>query len=489
MVGFALNQTIQTKQTQQLRLTPQLKQGIELIQMTTLELEAWVQARIQENPLLEVVEDDVEENSAFKKSLDVPQNTADVISADEQDTEIEVCAWSADVVKGGSGFSDDEASFPDIVQQASLSDLLLEQARWLKLDEVQQEVIEYLIGNLDEDGFLCDSLTELIKGLSQDEAQIEMLEPLFEEGLNVLQKFEPAGVGARNLVECLCLQVDRMSTRDSLKILVKRLLSEKSLKELAKPDIDELIQLYQIDRPSLREALDLIGHLDPQPVNRLGLVEEVAYILPDLRSFQSRGVWRVVMRDHLLPKLSINNHYCQLNRGGGDPKDAQIIKDWTQDAKQVIRHIEQRQSTLLLIGQEIAKRQQAFFSQGLRGLKPMVLRDVADAISVHESTVSRLVNGKYIQTPHGVFELRALFTSGFSGSMEHHGDSMSVSSATIQGLIADLIRQESVKKPYSDQKISDWLKEVHSLDVARRTVAKYRDVLGIPAASERRVRP
>jgi RNA polymerase sigma-54 factor len=500
MVGFSLNQTVQTKQTQQLKLTPQLRQGIELIQMTTLEVETWLHHKIQENPFLEIQEEPDDEVVEIVDKLGVEQNQWDQIESvasdsagenldDDHQFDAEVCAWSSEVVKGHFE-GDEEPSFPDVSAQKSLVDVLMEQVQWLDLGSVEHEVVEYLIGNLNDDGLLEDTLEDLAGALSQNEEHIDMLLPLFEDGLRILQTLEPAGVAARNLTECLCLQVERGDTGLPTKKLAKQLLEQENFKALVRPHLLELCQRYDVDQQLMASALQLIRTLDPKPVSRLGLGGDTVYVTPDLRSFQTRlGVWKVVMRDGALPKVSVNTEYvCLINPKDKQKKQEGDMGQWVQEAKQVVRQLEQRQNTLLLVGQEIARRQQAFFAKGIRALKPMVLKDVAEEIDVHESTVSRLVNGKYLQTPHGVFELKSLFCSGFSAQMEASDDVPQVSSATIQGLILDLVKSENELKPFSDQKIADWLKREHQLDVARRTVAKYRDVLGIPAASDRKVR-
>lgn len=500
MNKISLTTGISQQQKQQLRLTPALKQSIEMIQMTSLELDQWLDQKIQENPFLLEADDFIPpENSSDDTpseeiNLELVETEVDFSMSDDSAAHLnaEKEEWPNSNNSADIEWGDIQAQ---IVAPISFHQELEQQLLGMPLSPEVLAAAKFIIGNLDEDGLLPDGIEALIDQLMNQETSIERssVKSLFEEALAVVQSLEPAGVGACHLTEFLCLQVKRLNAPTDIKQIAALLLNQYPLKDLVRPNIQAIGQSCGTDAQRIKEALNLIKSLDPKIVVRTNEIDENRYVSIDLKSYKKDGFWFVVLNRHNIKHILFNSNYQGLVQETQEAKQASVVQ-WQQEAKQILYQLQQRQSTLLKIGLEIAKKQQLFFEKGIRALTPMVLKDIATAIDMNESTISRLVNGKYLQTLHGVFELKQLFSTGFVSEKTgeenaSQTDQEEVSSNTIKSFIQDLIRGENSNKPYSDQRISEWLKETHRLDVARRTVAKYRDLMGIPAASERKLSP
>jgi len=474
--------TLTTKTSLQLSLTPQLQQAIRLLTLSNLELRQELDDFVRDNPLLEL--EDV---------ADAPVSEAEPEGANEAaDSREEELDSLADWKTKQAGDGDDDDREDQDQSTVSLNSRLLEPKDRLWL--------EILIEALDEDGYLRDDLQEI--AASFDHVFIEHFdEPLLEEeylvGLRLLQSLEPAGVGARNLQECLLLQLEVFrqagaaydasasnSTSEELLtaryyVLARRLI-EDHIETLGNANPVSLAKTLGEDKNDLVEALRLIRSLNPRPAG-LFRDQHAGYLIPDVVVYKTRnGLWRARLASGALPKLSINNDYAQLIKTtGGEPSN---LSQKLQEARWMLKNIQQRSETILRVSQAIVEAQQAFFEDGPKAMRPLVLRDIAEECELHESTVSRVTSQKFMLTPLGCFELKYFF-----GSHVSTDDGGTASATSLRAQISDWIKNETPGKPLSDQAIADRFAE-SGVVVARRTVAKYREALRIPSAAQRRHR-
>lgn len=444
--------SLQLRASQHLALTPQLQQSIRLLQMSTLELESELEQAIQDNPLLEREErEDEPARETAQLRLDRP--------------------------RGADGDLDAEAMQQE-APAPSLAEHLLQQLKLTKATPRDAALVQVLIGELDGNGYLDVPLQEIVAMLP---AELGVDEDELRTALRLLQSFEPAGVGARNMSECLALQLDSPDLRvhpelaDDGVLRCARSVCEQHLPLLGSRDYIQLRRLLQCDDEQLRRVQAVIRRLNPRPGAAFS-TREAPYVVPDVIVRYVRGRWRAELNREAMPRLSVNQLYAQIvknERGSG-------LADQLREARWLIRNVQQRCDTIERVAQEIVERQQGFFEHGAIAMRPLVLRDIAEALELHESTISRVTTQKYMLTPRGTFEFKHFF--GSQVSTQAGG----VASATaVQTLIRQLVDAENPKKPLSDNKIAQLLAE-QGMVVARRTVAKYREALKIGPASQRK---
>ena len=474
--------------SQQLRMTPQLQQAIKLLQLSRMELISLVQQEMVENPVLEEVAERFEEPASLKREAElearVPEPAAEAVpevKADERDMgsvdwENFVDSFSSPLPTNSyKGLSSDD--LPGVEQTLSTSeslvDFLLEQMRMIELDEDQQHVALLLVGNLDDAGYLRgQSIEEIAEDAGQE---VEFVEDV----LDVLQSFEPIGVFARDLRECLLIQLERFHSRDKIAYAVV----EHHIPNLERKSYGKIARALSVDKDDVIAAARLIAGLNPRP-GRIFENNDARYITPDIYIRYIDGDYAAVLNEDGLPKLKISNYYKSELQKKRDTNGKDEVQDYIQDklrgAKWLIRSIYQRQSTIVKVTESIIKFQRDFFDKGVEHLKPLVLRDVAEDISMHESTVSRVTSNKYVHTPRGIYELKFFFNSSIT---KHGGDDLA--SEAVKAKIREIISGEDPKKPLSDAKIVKILAE-ENIDIARRTVAKYREMMGILSSAKRK---
>ena len=479
--------TLQLKASQQLRLTPQLQQSIRLLQLSTLELNQEIERMLQENPLLELREE--WNTSSVSMASDYPGTASpnfedsDSISAETQSAEVKTehdedfeqdPDWRQEhIVSYGVQEDDDTESqqIPD--KPLSLREHLNFQANLSQISGREKIIIGVLVDSLDDDGYLLQDLHELMT-LLPPELNIRFDE--VQKALQHLQHFDPAGVGARNLRECLLLQLRAMPDNVGCRDQAIRVVHD-YLELLAAHDFAQIKKLLACDDQSLRATNKLITGLNPKPGARFDSHDE-RYIAPDITVIKRAGVWVANLNSNAIPRLNINRLYANIIKR--EHRSAHQLINQLNEAKWLIRNIEQRANTILRVASAIVERQQQFFEHGEVAMRPLVLREIAETLGLHESTVSRVTTQKFMYTPRGIFELKYFF-----GSHVATDTGGACSATAIRALIKQLVQGENPRKPLSDNKISSIL-EQQGIVVARRTIAKYRESLQIPAANLRK---
>ena len=463
--------TLQFRLSQHLTLTPQLQQSIKLLQLSTVELNQEIERLLMENPILER-EDGETEAAAAPPSAQAGETGAQA-PADEAPQAEPREDWDADQAAVWRGPDDDEGDrtfvAPDL---PSLRDHLYTQLSLTNLGQRDRALIGMLIDALDEDGYLTQSLEDVAAMLPQEaEADVEDL----AIALRHLQNFEPTGVGARSPSECLALQI-RAGGTDEPARRVALAICEHHLELLASRDYARLKAATGTSDDELRAAQRLILSLNPRPGAAFASVE-TRYVVPDVNVRKVRNVWRASLNSDALPKLRINRLYAELagSRGGGKALASQL-----QEARWLIKNVQQRFDTILRVSQAIVDRQRHFFEHGEVAMRPLVLREIAETLGLHESTISRVTTQKYMATPRGTFELKYFF--GSHVATEAGG---AASSTAIRALIKQLVAAEDARTPLSDARISQILGQ-QGIVVARRTIAKYRESLQIPPVNQRK---
>jgi RNA polymerase sigma-54 factor len=467
----------------QQKMAPQLIQSLQLLQMSTLELEMEIKQQMELNPLLEegmdqeesAQETDVEADDGLKEEEELPDDMEQIDWDALLEDQFDQGSYNSERTEYDPNWETDrEPQENRITVIPPLVDQLREQLVLGDLTERQVEIGEFIIGNLDEKGYLGCSVEDIVEILGLPTEEIEQV-------LGVVQGFDPPGVAARDLRECLMLQLRLLE--DERRHLALEIVRD-HMEDLTKRRFTRITRSLGISEDDLRDALDLIENLQPYPgspstsdyAGLLTLETEVSYITPDIIVEKVGVEWVVSLSDGTLPSLRINSSYSQLlknsRRNGKDEVQTYVTKK-LNDARWLINAIHQRRTTMLKVANYIVRMQMQFFEHGPAHLKPMVLQDVADAVEMHVSTISRVSNGKYMQSPHGVFELKYFFDSKVSTDSGED-----VSARSVKERISRLIEDEDKTKPLSDQEIADILGK-ETLQIARRTVAKYRDQLGI----------
>jgi RNA polymerase sigma-54 factor len=466
--------SLQFRLSQHLTLTPQLQQSIRLLQLSTVELNQEIERMLMDNPALE--REDVNEGEAAPRSSkeEIPvKNEAETPAAPAE------ADWSAELASNwrtGGGGDDEEGdrsfSAPDL---PTLRDHLQTQLTLTKLSERDRIFVGLLIDALDEDGYLTLPLEEIAVLLPfEAEADREALLSELQIALRHLQNLEPAGVGARSPGECLCLQIKTLE-KDAVRDLAQ-LIAEKHLELLASRDYTRLKNATGANDDALRAAQRLILALNPRPGASFAKIE-ARYVVPDVIVKKSRNVWRASLNAEAMPRLRINRLYAELAAAA---RSGNALSSQLQEARWLIKNVQQRFDTILRVSQAIVDRQRHFLEHGEVAMRPLVLREIASTLGLHESTISRVTTQKYMATPRGTFELKYFF-----GSHVATDAGGAASSTAIRALIKQLVAAENTKAPLSDARIAQILGE-QGIVVARRTIAKYRESLQIPPVNQRK---
>lgn len=472
-------------------MTPQLQQAIRLLQLSTLELQTEVQQALESNVMLEA-EEETEQSEpshlgtetdygnsngsngtgAERELTQAPSDIPDELPVDS--------AWE-DVYDTGAasyaGYDNDEREFdfPAEIDE-KLHDYLLWQLQLTPFSEADNAIASVIIDSINEDGYLTCSLEEVLEAIKEDLPEIELDE--VEAVLHRVQNFDPPGVGCRDLGECLYLQLRQLPESTPYRLVSMGLVRE-HLDLLAGRDQQLLMRRTRLDEETLRGALALVRSLNPRPGNSMPS-SAPEYIVPDVIVRKKSGAWRVELNPETTPRLRINRQYAGMIRRADNSADNTTLKSHLQEARWFIKSLQSRNETLLKVASCIVERQQAFLDYGEEAMKPMVLRDVAEAIDMHESTVSRVTTRKYMHTPRGIFEFKYFFSSHVSTASGGE-----CSATAIRALMKKLVAAENPAKPLSDNKIARILSD-QGIQVARRTVAKYREALCIPPSNERK---
>ncbi|MDQ7050650.1 MAG: RNA polymerase factor sigma-54 [Enterobacterales bacterium] len=527
-----MKQSLQLKMSQSLTMTPQLQQAIKLLQLSSLDLDAEIQDVLEANPLLEVEQVNEDQNS---ENLTSENNQADkhqtedtrfddkqfedssvsVATEDRKTSEnIEKQTIDSDMVGDtqwedwgyvsqghGQRNTDNEQFEYQGETSESLRDQLLWQINMSTLSETDRAIAAILIDSINEAGFMSAEIQDIADLINQslndtdlaqhqlpdltqdseeqtDESQHIQTEEI-EAVLHYIQSFEPAGIAARDLQECLLIQLKRKAVADPAYALAKKVLVSE-FTQLASRNYRQIIKNLGLTEPQLKLAIELIQSLEPRPANQISQ-NNAQYIKPDVYVRKDpKGQWVVSLNPDSTPKLKINETYAKLIKRADNSPDNQFLKDNFHDAKWFIKSLQSRNETLLKVATSIVEKQTGFLDYGEEAMKPLVLHDIAEEVEMHESTISRVTTQKYLHTPKGIFELKYFFSS-------HVGTSAGgeCSSTAIRAVIKKLVAAENQAKPLSDSKIAAMLKD-QGIKVARRTVAKYRESLAIPPSNERK---
>jgi len=503
-MALSLNQV--QKQTQKLIMTPQMQQSIQLLQMSAQELEQLATQEMVENPFLEIAEESDSDNeekverSDKDTAADVAEESPSVIDftysppedAAQAPTTIETSNTDpaedhhmGDMDLNWEEYYDDaesrvytptepreeERDFADYVAlRENLYDNLKWQLHVSALDKKQVEIGDYIIGSLDDDGYLRVPLEDIA-------GECNCTVPEVEQVLRVIQTFDPVGVGARNLGECLRLQLESRGVRDKIVFAIV----EQQLDRLQKKKFKEIARDLKIDESQVREVFHQISHLEPKP-GRARNSDDVKYIQPDVYVKKVDEKYMIYLNEGKTGSLRINRYYRQLLQQGAtfDVKDKEFAMEKYKAAVWLIKNIEKRKSTILKVSEAVMTFQKEFLEKGTNALRPLTLKEIAEVVGMHESTVARVTTNKYIETPRGIFELKYFFSPGLETDTGEEA-----SSTSIKEMLAELIANENPKKPYSDQRLAELIRQ-KGINIARRTVAKYREQLRILSAKMRK---
>jgi RNA polymerase sigma-54 factor len=521
-----MKQGLSLRVSQHLALTPQLQQSIRLLQLSTLELSQEIDQMLDDNPFLEKEMEDLapredfgleQENTAAETSEAEPDNwdgPMDRVSEIRVETASEVAApidaegvaeswdgdgsvdfspddseWGGDAPARNNNNDDEKAQATELARnQESLTAFLHRQALSLRLDDTDRAALRFLIESLNDDGYLEDSFQSLAESLAGDDfEQCEELVHRFQVALGLLQSLEPTGVGARDLGECLRLQLQAVpaDTEERAELRACALaICKQPLEMLAKRDVKRLAVVVSESESLVKLAIAFIARLEPKPGRRFIDVERNV-VVPDVlvlaHGLDKQGLpqFRAMLNPEVMPRLKVNDIYASALKGGKGDSHAGL-QQRLQEARWMIKNIQQRFDTILRVSNAITQRQKSFYIHGELAMKPMVLREIAEELGLHESTISRVTTAKYMHTPYGTFELKYFFGSGLGTDSGNNA-----SSTAVRALIKQLIASENPKKPLSDNQLSDMLKE-QGIDCARRTVAKYREALRIAPTNLRK---
>lgn len=473
-----MKQGLQLKLSQQLTMTPQLQQAIRLLQLSTLELQQEIQLALESNPLLEQT-DLHEEIDAQEEQNNEQLDTSEALQQTEIPEDLPLDATWDEIYSAGtpSGTSNDYGGDELPIFQGetiqTLQDHLMWQMDLTPFSDIDRAIATSIIDAVDNTGYLTVSLEEILEGLGQDDIDLDEVEAVLKR----IQWFDPVGVASRDLRECLLVQLSQLDPQTPY-LAEARQIVDQHLALLGSHDFRTLLKLSRIKEESLKEAMLLIQRLDPRPGQSIH-AEDSEYIIPDVLVRKIQGKWAVELNTESIPRLQINQHYASMTNTH-NASDNQYIRTNLQDAKWLIKSLESRNETLLRVTECIVERQEEFFELGAEYMRPMVLADIAQAVDMHESTISRVTTQKYLHSPRGIFELKYFFSSHVN--TDSGGEA---SSTAIRALVKKLISAENPGKPLSDSKIASMLTE-QGIIVARRTVAKYRESLSIPPSNQRK---
>ncbi|MEH6470876.1 MAG: RNA polymerase factor sigma-54 [Halopseudomonas sp.] len=504
--------SLQLRISQQLTMTPQLQQAIRLLQLSTLDLQQEIQENLEANPMLEAVDDqpsiDTESNSEAN-SDNLPNNSNSTATEEQQtppdetplnedwndtlptelatDSNWDDTYQSATLSSGNSNSGDYDGMEFESADRSSetLNEHLLWQLNLTPMSDLDRIIAEHLIDGVDPDGYLRATIDEVLSSLDLDHLQLnEEQLPETDEAEAVLrriQQFDPPGVAARDLRECLLTQLDQIPPEPELQLRHRqaRQLVNQHLALLGSRDFKQLMRRMKLKEAELLEVVQLIQSLNPRPGSLIDFGDP-EYVIPDVTVKKDRGAWVVSLNNGAMPKIRINNSYAGLVKRADNSADNTYLKNHLQEARWFIKSLQSRNETLLKVSCKIVEHQQDFLEHGEEAMKPLVLADIAEAVEMHESTISRVTTQKFMHTPRGIFELKYFFSSHVSTVTGGE-----CSSTAIRAIIKKLVAAENPAKPLSDSKIAALLEE-QGIQVARRTIAKYREALQIPPSNERK---
>ncbi|WP_099190879.1 RNA polymerase factor sigma-54 [Tepidibacter mesophilus] len=441
-----INFGLELNQSQKLVLTKQLKQSLDILNMSTHDLEEVISKEREENPVIEIDKNDKIDWEKYINNINNrTYNQTNPVNYDNEDYNIE------NMIK----------------YNMNLYEYLKNQINYYNLNKKDKEIVEYIIDSIDDQGYFKSDIEEIANILKTTKENLI-------KNLKVVQTLEPSGIGARSIEECLIIQLKEKNIQDDL---LENII-ENDLKLLADKKYKEVCKKYRINMEKCIEVINIIKKLNPKPGNKYTSSKN-NYITPDVIVEKIGREYEVYLNEKNTTHIKINKFYEEILKSSQDDENAkQYIKEKLNSAFNLVKNIESRKNTILRISKEIVKYQYEFFENGNKYLKPLILKDIAQNLEIHESTVSRGVNGKYILTPHGMFELKYFFSSGLKQQED-------IASTSIKNIIKEIINSEDKKKPYSDSKICTLL-EKKDINISRRTVAKYREELGIGSSSKRK---
>lgn len=479
--------SLQLRVSQSLTMTPQLQQAIRLLQLSSMELQTEIQDALESNMMLEVAEEEgdneaPEFNGVEKATASTDTDSGSGIDNNDIPEDLPVDSEWEEIYDSSINYTrkfeaSDYNSFENQDnQEKTLRDHLLWQLNLTPTTDIDKAIAISIIDALDDDGYLTCSADDILQSLGEDDSDVGLEE--VEATIRLVQAMEPTGVAARDLRECLLLQLGQMP-KDTPWYNEARELVDKYLDALGAHDFNQLIRRLKLDRVDLQKVIELIQTLNPRPGNEIQEAK-TEYVIPDVYVKKKAGVWKVDLNNDATPQLRINASYANMIRRADNSNDNISLKAHLQEARWFIKSLQSRSETLLRVATAIVERQRAFLEYGEEAMKPLVLHDIAETLDMHESTISRVTTRKYMHTPRGIFELKYFFSSHVS---TNYGGACS--STAIRALIKKLIHAETPDKPLSDSKIAVILKE-QGINVARRTVAKYREAMSIPPSNERK---
>ena len=479
-----LKPSLQLRVGQQLTMTPQLQLAIRLLQLSSIELKAEIQNAFESNPMLETEEDQIEDTQNIDSTKQVDDNAVaqEVNEIDALPDELPIDSQWDDIYEPGYiQTSNKVEDYSDYLQNQSSEDInsLQQHLEWqLELSSLSNQdriIANTLIDALDDSGYLSEEL-ESIHGSLIKNYEIELDE--VEAVLKFVQRLDPIGSGARSLQECLDIQLQQMS--DSTPFLTEaRTIVNKHLDLIASKDYKQLAKLSKFSKEQIDDAIALIQTLYPRPGDLISS-QKPEYIVPDVYVDKYNGIWRVKLNSESIPKLRISDMYSGLIKSSNDNNESDYLRNQLQEARWFIKSLQSRNETLMRVATSIVKHQRSFFEYGEEAMKPLVLRDIAEELGMHESTISRVTTNKYFDSPRGILEFKYFFSSHVNTN-----DGGICSATAIRAMIKKLINEENHTKPLSDNKIASLL-EQKGISVARRTVAKYRESMAILPSNERR---
>ncbi|MCK4841767.1 MAG: RNA polymerase factor sigma-54 [Methylococcales bacterium] len=471
-----MKQSLQLRIGQNLTMTPQLQQAIKLLQLSTLDLQQEIQQALESNMMLEVDEDVVGSQEEPKAETEVSSEGSQTDLPDELPVDSN---WE-DVFESSLPPSSAPAEVAEFefqhTKSVTLVEHLLQQLDLILISERDQAIAVAIIDAVNTDGYLSETVEEIYQGLFTQLEDLEFDE--VEAVLHRVQNFDPVGVVAKDLADCLMIQLQKLAETVPYKQQAIDLV-RRHLNELASHDQARLMRRLGLSETQLKQVIALIRSLDPKPGARIeGVVSQ--YIVPDVFVKKLKGLWVVSLNPDIAPKLRVNSGYSNLIKRADNSKDNVSMKEHLQEARWFIKSLHSRNDTLLRVAKSIIEKQQAFFDHGAIAMKPLVLRDIAEELELHESTISRVTTQKYMHTPNGIVEFKYFFSSHVS--TEGGGE---CSAIAIRAFIKELVGNENPAKPLSDSKMSDLLKE-KGINIARRTIAKYREAMSIQSSSQRK---
>ncbi|MEC5319974.1 RNA polymerase factor sigma-54 [Brenneria populi subsp. brevivirga] len=474
-----MKQGLQLRLSQQLAMTPQLQQAIRLLQLSTLELQQEIQLALESNPLLEQT-DNHEEVESFEATDSDSLDTGEALENKDMPEELPLDAtwdeiYSAGTPSGtGTDYRDEELPVYQGETTQTLQDYLMWQVELTPFSDTDAAIAIAIVDAVDNTGYLTVPLADILDSIGDENVTLDEVEAVLKR----VQRFDPVGVAARDLRDCLLVQLSQFAD-DTPRLAEARLIVSEHLDLLANHDFRSLIRATRLKEEVLKEALALIQSLDPRPGQSINTGES-EYVIPDVLVRKIHGRWVVELNTDSVPRLQINQQYAALGNSVRSDSDGQFIRSHLQEARWLIKSLESRNDTLLKVTRCIVEQQQAFFDRGEEFMKPMVLADIAQAVDMHESTISRVTTQKFLHSPRGIFELKYFFSSHVN--TDNGGEA---SSTAIRALVKKLIAAENPAKPLSDSKLTSLLSE-QGIIVARRTVAKYRESLSIPPSNQRK---